>query len=67
MKVLKYIEDSDGSATIHYELSEFDIKVIKRSLGLGVKKLTKKRLNDFLMRALIEGTRIKEVKKWKAD
>jgi len=59
MKVLKVIEKADGGSVIHYELSEFDLKVIKRSLK--VKRLTKKRINDFLMRAMIEGARPKEV------
>lgn len=61
MKVLKVKDNPDGSATIDYELSKFELKVIKRSLG--VKRLTKKRINDFLMRALIELARTKGVKK----
>ena len=51
MKVLKIKENADGSATIDYELSEFDRKIIRRVLK--VKKLTKKRINDFMTKAVL--------------
>lgn len=53
MKVLKIKENKDGSATMDYELTRLELKVIKRTLG--VKRLTKKRLNDYLLRILIAG------------
>ena len=51
MKVLKVTEHTDGNTTIDYELSELDRQVIRRVLK--VKKLTKKIINDFIMRALL--------------
>ena len=53
MKVLKVTENPDGSATIVYELSDFDRKVIKRHLK--VKRLTKKRINQFVQKAITNG------------
>ena len=51
MKVLKLKENAEGSIIITFELSEFDRKVIKRVLK--VKKLTKKRINDFMTKSLL--------------
>ena len=66
MKVLKVKENADGSVTIDFELSEFDRKVIRRFLKL--KRLTKKRIEDFMTKALL--TYISEKggeQEWKAD
>lgn len=51
MKVLKVTEQKNGSIVIDYELSKLDRQVIKRVLK--VKKLTKKKIDDYFMKALI--------------
>ena len=53
MKIFKVTENKDGSATIDYQLTPFELKVIKRVLG--VKRLTKKRINNFINKAIIAG------------
>ena len=53
MNILKIKENKDGSATIDYVLTSLELKVIKRALG--VKRLTKKRINDFIMKSIIAG------------
>ena len=64
MKIFSIKENKDGSATMEYELTAFELKVIKRSLG--VKRLTKKRINSFIMKSIIMGANkelVKGVKK----
>jgi len=60
MKVLKIKENSDRSVTIDCEFTLFELKVIKRTLGIG--RLTKKRLTQFIQKAIIVGAK-KEVMK----
>lgn len=51
MKVLKLKENKDKSIVVSFELSEFDRKVIRRVFKL--KKLTKKKIDDFMTKALL--------------
>lgn len=53
MKVLKIKENADGSATMDYKLTKFELTVIKRVLG--VKRLTKKKINNYILKAIIAG------------
>ena len=53
MEILKVTEHEDDSATIEYVLTALERKTIKRVLE--VKKLTKKRINDFIRRTIIAG------------
>lgn len=46
MRVLKIKENKDGSAIIDYEVTKTDQELIKRIIG--VKRLTKKRINKFV-------------------
>ena len=50
MKVLKIKEDTEENVIVTFEFSEFDRKVIRRVLK--VKKLTKKRIDDIMTKAL---------------
>jgi len=59
MKVLKIKEYKDGSATISFTIDEAERKLIKQVTG--VKRLTKKRIGEFVLDSLIE--RAKEVTK----
>lgn len=48
MKVLKITENKDGSALIDYEITDKDKEIIKQLLK--VKKLTNKRINEFVLK-----------------
>lgn len=51
MKVLKLKENKDKTMVVSFELSEFDRKIIRRVLK--VKKLTKKKLDETMTKALL--------------
>jgi len=53
MKFLKIKENKDGSAIMDCELTKLELTVIKRALG--VKRLTKKRMNEYILKAIIAG------------
>lgn len=51
MKVLKIKENAGESVIVTFELSKFDRKIIRRVLK--VKKLSKKRIDDFLTKSIL--------------
>lgn len=60
MKVLKITENKDGSATLDCEVTKADQELIKTILG--VKRLTKKRIEKFVYNSLVSSIN-KEAKK----